>query len=114
MLNRLDSPKNEAWVITDGANIYGTVFIDGDGLGENKAHLRAFIVDNSLRGQGLGRKLIEKAMAFVDSQGFVETHLYIFNGLDGKQISQGAYRTSQMLGGACPQDLSLEHSAQSE
>jgi ribosomal protein S18 acetylase RimI-like enzyme len=84
LLNRLDSPKNEAWVITDGANSYGTVFIDGDGLGENKAHLRAFIVDSSLRGQGLGRKLIEKAMAFVDNQGFVETHLYTFNGLDGK------------------------------
>jgi hypothetical protein len=50
----------------------------------------------------------------MDNQGFVETHLYTFNGLDGKQISQGAYRILQMLGGACPQDLSLEHSAQSE
>jgi GNAT superfamily N-acetyltransferase len=84
LLNRLDSPRNEVWVVTDGTKIYGTIFIDGEGLGENKAHLRAFIVDDTLRGRGLGRKLIEKAMAFVDDQAFSETHLYTFRGLDGE------------------------------
>ncbi|KAE9369424.1 MarR family transcriptional regulator [Stipitochalara longipes BDJ] len=64
LLNRLDSPKNGTWAVTDGTNIYGTIFIDGGG------------------GQGLGRKLIEQAMAFVDDHQFVETHLYTFNGLD--------------------------------
>jgi DNA-binding MarR family transcriptional regulator len=87
LLTRLDSPKNEVWVVTDGTNIYGTVFIDGEGLGENKAHLRAFIMDDALRGRGLGRKLIDKAMAFVDDQAFAETHLYTFRGLDGKFVS---------------------------
>lgn len=86
LLNRLDSPKNEVWVVTDGIKIYGTVFIDGEGLGENKAHLRAFIMDDTLRGRGLGRNLIGKAMRFVDDQEFVETHLYTFQGLDGKSI----------------------------
>jgi ribosomal protein S18 acetylase RimI-like enzyme len=98
LLNRLDSPRNEVWVVTDGTKIYGTIFIDGEGLGENKAHLRAFIVDDTLRGRGLGRKLIEKAIAFVDDQAFSETHLYTFKGLDGKSsVSCGTTSNS-----ACP------------
>ncbi len=82
LLDRLDSPRNEVWSATDGTKILGTIFIDGEGLGEKKAHLRAFIVDDSLRGRGFGRKLIEKAMTFADEQEFPETHLYTFKGLD--------------------------------
>jgi len=87
LLNRLDSPRSEVWVVTDGTKICGTVFIDGEGLGEGKAHLRAFIVDDTLRGRGWGRKLIGKAISFVDDHAFTETHLYTFRGLDGKSTS---------------------------
>lgn len=81
-LPRLDSPKNEVWMVTDGEKILGTIFIDGEDLGENKAHLRYFIVDDSLRNRGFGRKLIQKAMDFVDEHGYEETHLYTVKGLD--------------------------------
>lgn len=82
LVARLDSPRNEVWVATDGDKIYGTIFIDGQHLGDNKAHLRAFIVDDSLRGCGTGRKLLQKAMDFVDRWEFSETHLWTFKGLD--------------------------------
>lgn len=35
LLGRLDSPKTEVRVVTDGTKIYGTIFIDGEGLGDN-------------------------------------------------------------------------------
>ena len=45
------------------------------------AHLRWFIVDDSLRGRGVGRGLLEQAMAFVDAHHF-ECYLWTFQGLD--------------------------------
>ena len=35
LLGRLDSPKTEVRVVTDGTKIYGMIFIDGEGLGDN-------------------------------------------------------------------------------
>jgi GNAT superfamily N-acetyltransferase len=67
---------------TDRMKIFETIFIDREGLGENKAHLRALIVDDALRGRVFGRRLIEKAMDFVGKQKFPEIHLYNFKGLD--------------------------------
>ena len=81
VLNRLERPRNEVWMATDGMKIFETIFIDGEGLGENKAHLRALIVDDALRGRVFGRRLIEKAMDFVGKQEFPEIHLYNFKGL---------------------------------
>ncbi|MBQ3301478.1 MAG: GNAT family N-acetyltransferase, partial [Eggerthellaceae bacterium] len=54
---------------------------DGEDLGANIAHLRWFIVDDSARGSGAGRKLLSAALAFADEQGFAETHLWTFDGL---------------------------------
>ena len=41
-----------------------------------------FIVDDELRGAGLGKSLIRAALAFCDAQGFRETQLWTFKGLD--------------------------------
>jgi DNA-binding MarR family transcriptional regulator/GNAT superfamily N-acetyltransferase len=45
------------------------------------AHLRWFIVDDSLRGSGIGRQLMTRAMEYVDDQG-LESYLWTFKGLD--------------------------------
>ncbi|MGI8395878.1 bifunctional helix-turn-helix transcriptional regulator/GNAT family N-acetyltransferase [Agrobacterium deltaense] len=79
--NRLESPKNAIWVAMRGQEIIGSVAIDGEDLGANIAHLRWFIVDDGVRGSGVGRRLLETALAFVDEKGFAETHLWTFNGL---------------------------------
>lgn len=45
------------------------------------AHLRGFIVDGSVRGRGVGSRLLAAAMDFVRREGFDECHLWTFTGL---------------------------------
>ena len=79
--NRLMNPCNNIWVAVAGEQIVGSVAIDGEDLGEGIAHLRWFIVDDGLRGGGVGRRLLAAALAFVDAHAFAETHLWTFSGL---------------------------------
>ncbi|WP_255471293.1 GNAT family N-acetyltransferase [Paracoccus sp. M683] len=80
--DRLGHPKNQIWVAMQGNQIVGSVAIDGEDLGEGIAHLRWFIVDDRIRGRGIGRKLLTSALEFVDAQGFTESHLWTFSGLN--------------------------------
>ncbi len=68
------------WLYVDGGRTLASIVIDGD-LATRKAHLRWFIVDESLRGMGVGRALLARAMAFVDER-YDETYLWTFKGLD--------------------------------
>lgn len=79
---RLESPKNAVWYATKRGMIVGSVTIDGEDLGDNIAHLRWFIVDDGLRGAGLGRRLMQEVVDFCDKQKFDEIHLWTFQGLD--------------------------------
>jgi len=79
---RLDRPQNAIWAAAQGERIVGAVAIDGEDLGENRAHLRWFIVSDGLRGAGVGRRLLLAAIAFVDERAFAETQLWTFRGLD--------------------------------
>ncbi|MCY1375670.1 hypothetical protein D9M69_631010 [compost metagenome] len=64
----------------DGGRALASIVIDGD-LAARQAHLRWFIVDESLRGMGVGRALLARALAFADAQ-YDETYLWTFKGLD--------------------------------
>lgn len=79
---RLDSPRNRLWLAMQNDRVVGTVAIDGEDLGSNRAHLRWFIVDDAIRGSGIGRRLLSEAIAFCDRLEFAETHLWTFQGLD--------------------------------
>ncbi len=79
---RIDSPRNGIWTLRRGGEIVGSVAIDGEDLGTGIAHLRWFIVDDGLRGQGGGKALLDAALTFADALGFAETHLWTFPGLD--------------------------------
>ncbi|KAH8597514.1 acyl-CoA N-acyltransferase [Bisporella sp. PMI_857] len=82
-LSRLPNSRNQIWVAIDNSErILGSIFIDGQDLGANKAHLRAFIIDDKLRESGIGRRLLAEALAFVDNGTYSETHLWTFRGLD--------------------------------
>ncbi|MCZ6863471.1 MAG: helix-turn-helix domain-containing GNAT family N-acetyltransferase [Alphaproteobacteria bacterium] len=81
-ITRLQQPKNAIWYAEKDDKIVGSIAIDGDDLGDGRAHLRWFIVDNGIRGAGIGQKLIQKAMVFCDKQDYSETHLWTFKGLD--------------------------------
>lgn len=90
IVSRLENPVNHAWCAvemlpsqtSDGQmgeerqKIIGTIFIDGEIASRpGTAQVRAFIVDESARGLGLGRKLVGAAMAFVREKGFKECRL---------------------------------------
>lgn len=79
--NRMEHPKNALWTALRDNDIVGSVAVDGEDIGDGIAHLRWFIVDDTSRGGGVGRKLLTKALAFVDAKGFSETQLSTFSGL---------------------------------
>ncbi|WP_028604442.1 bifunctional helix-turn-helix transcriptional regulator/GNAT family N-acetyltransferase [Ottowia thiooxydans] len=79
---RLHEPCNRVWTALLNGRIVGSLAIDGQDLGDNKAHLRWFVLDDGCRGSGVGRILMAEAMAFCDIRGFSETHLWTFKGLD--------------------------------
>jgi GNAT superfamily N-acetyltransferase len=56
------SPRDRLWIAEHNGQIVGSVAIVGAGASE--AQLRWFLVDPSMRGQGLGRRLLHEAICF--------------------------------------------------
>lgn len=79
---RLHEPCNQIWLAVCHGKIVGSVAIDGQDLGNNQGHLRWFILDDSCRGTGIGRKLLTEAMAFCDAREFDAVQLWTFSGLN--------------------------------
>ncbi|RON58003.1 bifunctional helix-turn-helix transcriptional regulator/GNAT family N-acetyltransferase [Pseudomonas frederiksbergensis] len=79
LMGRLHNPRNEVWVALDGERIVGSIAIDGEG---EDAVLRCFILDDSARGKGAGKRLLAEAIRFCDEWGFRATKLWTFKGLD--------------------------------
>lgn len=79
---RLGSPVNQMWLALQGGQIRGSIAIDGEDLGDGKAHLRWVIVEPELQGTGTGRRLVTEAVEFCDAHGFSEIHLWTFSGLN--------------------------------
>ena len=79
---RLEHPDNAVWSLWVNGSIVGSVAIDGEDLGASRAHLRWFIVDDSVRGTGFGRTLLQAAVGFCDRRSFFEVQLWTFSGLD--------------------------------
>jgi DNA-binding MarR family transcriptional regulator/GNAT superfamily N-acetyltransferase len=80
-LPRLTQPCNGLWLAVQAGRVIGAVAIDGEDLGEGRAHLRWFIVDDGVRGAGVGKRLLAEALAFCDAQGFASVQLWTFDGL---------------------------------
>jgi DNA-binding MarR family transcriptional regulator/GNAT superfamily N-acetyltransferase len=79
---RLDRPRNGLWTARRAGQIVGSIAIDGEDLRDGNAHLRWFILDDGLRGGGIGRRLLTEALAFCDRSEFPEVHLWTIPGLD--------------------------------
>ncbi|MFZ6732296.1 bifunctional helix-turn-helix transcriptional regulator/GNAT family N-acetyltransferase [Undibacterium sp. Ji42W] len=81
-VGRLDRSCNQLWFAVSDGKVVATIAIDGEDLGDNIAHLRWFIVDDELRGSGIGRRLLSEAVSFCDQRQFSEIQLWTFKGLD--------------------------------
>jgi len=83
-LSRLDPATDCIWLALSGDDIVGSIVVDG-GEPEAKAlgaHIRVFIVDETLRGKGVGRVLLQQAVDFCDRKGYRRSYLSTFEGLD--------------------------------
>lgn len=82
---RLDPATDRAWFVLAGQRIMGSLVVDGHGDGEGDlvkpAHLRWLVLDDGLRGHGMGGKLMRLAAEFCDARG-VGCCLTTFAGLD--------------------------------
>jgi GNAT superfamily N-acetyltransferase len=68
----------------DGERVVGSVTLDGSDPDrpEDLAHLRWFVVADGVRGHGLGRRLIVRALEFARTAGRPGVYLWTFAGLD--------------------------------
>lgn len=80
-LLRLDPRRDGIWILTDRKGIYGSIAVDGIHP-EEGAHLRWFIVEETLWGQGFGKGLLGAAMNFCKEKGFGRIYLWTFEGLN--------------------------------
>jgi len=96
-LPRADRPMNGIWYAKAERGIVGTITIDGEDLGDGLAHLRWFVVADGLRGRGLGRELLARALAHCDARGFREVHLWTLKGLDAARrlYDQAGFRLAE-------------------
>jgi len=79
---RIDKAVNNSWSVVEQNEVIGSISIDGEDLGGNIAHLRWFILSERLRGKGLGKVLLAKALDHCDGHGFDEIHLWTLKGLE--------------------------------
>lgn len=79
-LDTLDSPQNGWWSAAVDGQYVGGIVIDGNETAA--AQLRWFILSDEARGQGLGRRLLDDAMAHCRAQRFPLVYLNTFQGLD--------------------------------
>lgn len=80
-IGRLEHPDNQTWYALQNGLIIGGIAIDGEDLEKGQAHLRWFIVDDTIQSKGVGSELIQKAMEFCERGRFDEVHLWTFKGL---------------------------------
>lgn len=82
-LCRYDSKKDLVLWIGDSNRMLGSITLDGSDpeLANGWAHLRWFILDESLAGQGLGKVMIDRIVAFARDAGYRAIYLTTFDGL---------------------------------
>jgi GNAT superfamily N-acetyltransferase len=81
-LGALPQADSQAWFARDGERIVGSIAIDGRHAAADGAHLRWFVVDDSVRGAGAGAALLDAALAFCRARKFSRVYLWTFAGLD--------------------------------
>jgi ribosomal protein S18 acetylase RimI-like enzyme len=73
-------PREAGWLVERGGELVGSLGLTDEGDGG--ARLRWFLFDQSLRGQGLGRRLLDEFMARVTELGYDRVTLETFSELE--------------------------------
>ena len=80
-IKRYDPEQDAFWTIVNDSRVEGSLTIDGIHAAEEGAHLRWFIMSDSLRGQGFGKRLIDEAVTFCKIRNYPHIYLWTFAGL---------------------------------
>ena len=81
-MTRYDADRDAIWLAEIHDRIEGGIVIDGSRASTKGAHLRWFILSDTLRGQGVGRRLITCAVDFCKANSYPSIYLWTFEGLD--------------------------------
>ncbi len=80
-LVRYDQQHDGFWTALAGGRMEGSITIDGLHSADQGAHLRWFIMSDTLRGMGVGNQLITTAICFCRERDFRRVYLWTFEGL---------------------------------
>ena len=81
-LLRYDPATDGLWTAAVSRRIVGSIVVDGAKGRGAPAHLRWFILAPATRGQGVGQRLLARAVDFGRAKGFPGIYLWTFAGLD--------------------------------
>lgn len=100
-LRRYDSARDGIWLALSQGRIEGSIVIDGVEADMEGAHLRWFIVSDSLRGNGVGSKLITIALDFCRMRKYKKIYLWTFEGLNAARhlYEKHGFRVTQQQRG---------------
>jgi N-acetylglutamate synthase-like GNAT family acetyltransferase len=73
------SRREGIWVVERDGEVAGSIGLTDDG--DNVASLRWLVLDPSLRGRGLGRRLVSELISEAREKGFARVHLETFSEL---------------------------------
>lgn len=79
---RYDSTRDGIWIATVNSRVEGSIVIDGIHAETQGAHLRWFIMSDVLRGKGVGKKLLHRAIDFCNNKEYEKIYLWTFEGLN--------------------------------
>jgi len=81
-ISRYDERRDGFWIAWAGGRVEGSITIDGIHAADEGAHLRWFIISDTLRGKGVGNRLMDAAVDFCRGKGYNRVYLWTFEGLD--------------------------------
>jgi GNAT superfamily N-acetyltransferase len=79
---RFDPAQDGFWLAARDGAMLGSITIDHAGSEPGTARLRWFVVDPAAQGLGIGRRLLDAALAFCRARAFRHVELETFVGLD--------------------------------
>jgi GNAT superfamily N-acetyltransferase len=95
---QFDPSRDRVWIALEGGGPRGALTIEGPRpeTGRQATRLRFFILDESLRGRGLGRLMMKQAMLFCREQGYRRVFLTTLHGLDAAMRLYELYGFTQV------------------
>ncbi|MFC1876087.1 GNAT family N-acetyltransferase [Thermodesulfobacteriota bacterium] len=81
-IDRFEKQKDGFWTACSNNRVQGSIIIDAINCDSEGAHLRWYIVSDTLHGQGIGSRLLSTAMDFCRERQYKQVFLWTFKGLD--------------------------------